>query len=271
MAMLKEPLDWKAMDAMPAPLAWTLAPLQRLRQVARFALDLIMPPACFSCRAPVAEPHALCSDCWNKISFLAGPECALCGLPFDLDPGPGTLCGPCLARQPDFDRARSVVRYDDASKGAILAFKRADRLDIVPAFARWLERAGRPLLVESDVIVPVPLHPWRLWRRRYNQAAMLAAALARLTNLPHAPLALSRTRPTPSQGTMPSAKARRRNVRGAFKVPETRRSLVAGKTVLLIDDVYTTGATLEACAKALKRGGAARVFVLTIARVVRRG
>jgi ComF family protein len=161
------------------------------------------------------------------------------------------------------------MRYDDASKKPVLALKRADRLDLAPGFAQWLKRVGGGLLTDSDVIVPVPLHRWRLWARRYNQAAILARALARTAGKAYAPLVLARTRPTPSQGEMRSAKARRRNVLGAFRVNPARAASVRGKAVLLVDDVMTTGATVESCARALKRAGAARVSVLTLARVVR--
>ncbi|HXL99201.1 MAG TPA: ComF family protein, partial [Rhizomicrobium sp.] len=147
--------------------------------------------------------------------------------------------------------------------------KRADRLDLVPAFARWLERAGRDLLAEADILVPVPLHRRRLWSRRFNQSALMAQRLAKLTGKPADPLVLERIRPTPSQGEMPSAKARRRNVRGAFRIAPKRADAVRGRTVLLIDDVFTTGATVSACARTLKRAGARKVLVLTLARVVR--
>ncbi|MGH6871864.1 MAG: ComF family protein [Rhizomicrobium sp.] len=233
----------------------------------RAVLDLVYPPLCAICRRPVSEAHALCAACWSGIAFLDGPACACCGAPFEIDPGPDTLCAACHAEPPAFERALSVLRYDDASKKPILALKRADRHDLVPAFARWLERAGRDLLAETDLLVPVPLHRRRLWQRRYNQAALLALKLGKLTGKPADPLALTRIKPTPSQGEMPSAKARRRNVRGAFKVVD--RKAVAGRSVLLIDDVFTTGATVSACARALKRAGARKVLVLTVARVVR--
>lgn len=238
-----------------------------LAKTGRVVLDAVYPPLCISCRASTGEAHGLCAACWSKISFLEGPECARCGLPFEFDPGGETLCGPCHAEPPDFDRARSIMHYDDASKALILALKRADRLDLVPPLARWLERGGRALLAETDVIVPVPLHRWRLWRRRFNQSALLAQKLASATGKPFDPLVLIRIRPTPSQGEMPSAKARRKNVRGAFKVANP--SAIAAKSVLLVDDVYTTGATLNACARALKRAGASKVMVVTLARVVR--
>jgi ComF family protein len=238
-----------------------------VRRVGRALLDFAYPPLCVVCRKPVSEAHALCAACWAEIGFLDGPSCACCGLPFEIDPGSATLCAACHAEPPAFDKARSVMRYDDGSKKPILALKHGDRLDLVPAFARWLERVGRALLDEADIIVPVPLHPRRLWRRRYNQAALLAARLGRRVDKPVDPLALIRIKPTPSQGEMPSAKARRRNVRGAFKV--ARPDAVRGRSVLLVDDVFTTGATIGACARALKRAGAGKVLVLTLARVVR--
>ena len=161
------------------------------------------------------------------------------------------------------------MRYDDASRDPILAFKRADRLDLVPAFARWMLGIGRELIADTDVIVPVPLHRWRLWQRRFNQSALIALALGKLAERPVDCFSLVRTRPTPSQGDMPSASARRRNVRGAFRVVPGRAGQLCGKSILLVDDVFTTGSTIDACARTLKRAGAARVLVLTLARVVR--
>jgi len=245
------------------------SPVQIPRRIGRAALDLLFPPLCIICRETVREPGSLCPDCWQTISFLDGPCCICCGLPFELDPGPDTRCGACHAKPPSFDRARSVMRYDEHSRDPILALKHADRHDVVPAFARWLVRGGSDLIAAADVIVPVPLHRRRLWNRRYNQSALLARALARTTGKPFDPLSLVRIRETPSQGEMPSAKARRRNVRSAFKVDEARATAIRNRNVLLIDDVLTTGATVDACARALKRAGAKTVNVLTIARVVR--
>ncbi len=227
---------------------------------------LLFPPLCIACREPSGS-QGFCAACWAAIQFLDGPLCACCGIPFDVALLEGTFCALCLARPPAFDKARAILRYDDTSRAPILALKHADRLDLVPGFALWLERAGRGLVETSDLIVPVPLHPGRLWRRRYNQAAELARALARRTGIGLDTAALIRSRPTPSQGAMPSARARRRNVLGAFRVPHTRR--VAGRNILLVDDVLTTGATAEAASRALKRAGAAKVQVLALARVVR--
>jgi ComF family protein len=232
-------------------------------------LNLIYPPLCASCRTPVAEAHNLCADCWRTISFLDGPGCSICGFPFEFDPGSGAVCAACQSRPPAFDKAIAIVRYDPASREPILALKRADRLDLAPMFARWMARAGQALIAEADVIAPVPLHWTRLWERRFNQSGLLSTRLSKLTGIPCENRLLRRTRATKSQGEMPSAKARRRNVRGVFVVDRGRKVVVAGRTILLVDDVFTTGSTVDACARTLKRAGAARVLVLTLARVVR--
>ncbi len=229
-------------------------------------LDLLFPPVCISCREPCGS-GGFCAACWSEIQFLDGPLCACCGIPFEVFLGDDMLCAACLARPPSFDKARAILRYDDVARAPILALKHADRLDLVPDFAAWLERVGRDLIDSSDLIMPVPLHRFRLWRRRYNQAAELARALARRTGLPLDTAALVRSRPTPSQGAMPSARARRRNVLGAFQVPLRER--VAGRNILLVDDVLTTGATAEAAARALRRAGAGKVQILALARLVR--
>lgn len=235
----------------------------------RRVLDAVLPPLCLSCGAVVAEPGSLCPQCWGRMGFLSAPHCHACGHPFDVDSGGEgeMLCGPCLAKPPPWGRARAVLRYDDASKPLILRFKHADRLEGAPAFARWMVRAGAELLAEAEILVPVPLHRWRLLARRYNQAALLALAVGRQSGVAVAPDALIRLRRTLSQGHM-DREQRRRNVAGAFAVSERRRDLVTGKRVVLIDDVLTTGATLGECARVLLKTGAARVDVLTLGRVV---
>ncbi|HLO75498.1 MAG TPA: ComF family protein [Magnetospirillum sp.] len=235
----------------------------------RRALDAVLPPLCLLCGTVVAEPGSLCPECWGRMGFLAPPLCHACGHPFEVDGGAGdhALCGPCLAKPPPWARARAVFRYDAQSKPLILRFKHADRLEGAPAFARWMARAGAELLADAQVIVPVPLHRWRLLARRYNQAALLALALGRLTGLPAVPDALVRTRRTAVQGHM-DREQRRRNVAGAFAVAERRRAEVEGRRVVLIDDVLTTGATMGECTRVLLKAGALSVDLLTLGRVV---
>ena len=144
-------------------------------------LDFLLPPVCLNCGEVVDSPGRLCAPCWTGIAFIAPPFCACCGLPFPFDLGPEALCAACIASPPRYGRARAVLRYDDVAKAPILALKHADRLDLVPGFVPWLDRAGRGLIETSDLIVPVPLHPFRLWSRRYNQAAELARAGAVLS------------------------------------------------------------------------------------------
>lgn len=235
-------------------------------EAGRALLDVLFPPACPACEAPVDRAHALCAACWSKARFIDGPACGTCGTPFEFHTPDALRCGACLAAPPPFTLARSALVYDDISKALVLGFKHADRLDLAPALVRWMARAGAPVLAGADLIAPIPLHWRRLLMRRYNQAAEIARGVARQTGLPYAPELLDRTRETPSQGAMPSARARRRNMRGAFRVPDAAQA--KGRTVVVVDDVYTTGATLSTAAKALLRAGAAEVRCLTLARVV---
>lgn len=234
----------------------------------RLAVDAVLPPLCLCCGALVSEPGALCPVCWEKIGFLAAPHCAICGHPFDFEPGSEDCqCGFCMAEAPSWRRARAVFRYDDQSKPLVLRFKHGDRLEGAPAFARWMARAGADLLDGADLIVPVPLHPFRLLSRRYNQAAVLALALGRLSGTPVAPDLLARRRRTQVQGHL-NREERRQNVRGAFQVRGRKAALVQDRTILLIDDVLTTGATVGECARVLTKAGAKAVDVLTLGRVV---
>ncbi|HEX9790784.1 MAG TPA: ComF family protein [Kiloniellales bacterium] len=238
------------------------------RRLSQLALNSLLPPRCLACGDTVEQPGALCAACWRGLDFLGPPLCAVCGLPFAFDMGPAAVCGACAGEKPAYDRARSVLRYDDGSRGLILGFKHADRTEGAPAYGAWLARAGAELLADTELIVPVPLHWRRLFTRRYNQAALLAQALGRQARLPVAPDVLRRRRHTPSQGHL-SAEARARNVAGAFAVAPAKRHLVADRRVLLVDDVLTTGATAAACAATLRRAGVAAVDVLVLARVIR--
>ena len=239
------------------------------RSAGRAILDLILPPLCLKCRAPVAAPQSVCAICWNELRFLGSPHCAQCGLPFPHALGEGVNCAACIARPPPFATARAALAYDDASRDLILSFKHADRLEAVPLFARWINTAGRDVLDGADMLVPVPLHWQRLASRRYNQAAVLAHAISKLSRIPVETGLLARIKATPSQGEMPSARARAKNVVRAFAVAERHKPKLTGRKIVLVDDVLTTGATLGACAKVLTRAGAASVSLVTLARVVR--
>tara|TARA_B100000315_G_C14591089_1_gene595841 strand:- start:5235 stop:6026 length:792 start_codon:yes stop_codon:yes gene_type:complete len=232
------------------------------------ALDILFPPQCLSCQALVAETGTLCSDCWQNISFIEGPGCHACGLPFEFDLGLEALCGACSQDRPMFNRARAVMIYNAASRDLILAFKHGDRTHAAAAYAGWLYRTGRDLIQHSDLILPVPLHWSRLFHRRYNQAALLAIELGKRTNLSVDTDSLVRHKKTASQGHK-SPSQRLSNLRGAFSVSAQSENNIKDRHVLLIDDVLTTGATAAVCAKTLLRAGASAVDVLTLARVVR--
>ncbi len=244
----------------------SLARPPALRRAATALLDLLLPPRCLACGATVSSADTLCARCWRGITFLGAPCCACCGLPFEFELAGPALCGECLRAPPPFDRARAAMRYDEASRTLILAFKHGDRLHLAPAFGRWLRRAGGELVAEADVAVPVPLHWTRLFARRYNQAAVLAHALHEAGGPPVGADWLLRRRRTPSQGKR-NAAARAQNVRAAFAVKPGRD--VRGKRILLVDDVFTTGATVGECARVLRRAGARSVDVLTLARPLR--
>ena len=232
-------------------------------------LDVVLPPRCLACGAAVETQGRLCAGCWRRLAFLAPPQCRLCGYPLPHALPDAPLCGPCAIEPPAFDRARAALRYDDGARSLILAFKHADRTDSAPAFGRWLTRAGAELLVGTDLIAPVPLHRWRLLRRGYNQAAVLARAVARETGLPLVPDLLQRRRATRSQQGL-SGQARLANITaGAFRPHPWHQGRLRGRRVVLVDDVLTTGATVGACAQVLRKAGTAEVDVLTLARVVR--
>lgn len=234
-----------------------------LQHMARGALDTLLPPRCYGCGAPVTDQGRLCAGCWSGLTFLTPPCCACCGYPFEYAPGGDSLCAACMARQPAYDIARSALVYNDASRQLVLAFKHGDRTHLATPLAGLMALAGGELLNHADLILPVPLHPGRLFRRRFNQAALLARNLAQQSGKDWSPTRLLRHRATVTQGGQ-SRRGRRRNVAGAFTV----RGRLETLSVLLVDDVMTTGATAEACARCLRRAGARHIAVLTLARVV---
>ena len=237
-----------------------------LRNTFRFVLDTALPPLCPACREPVGD-QGLCAACWSKLSFISRPFCERLGIPFAYDPGPGLLSMEAIADPPSYQRARAAVRYDDVARALVHAFKYGDRLDLAPTLGRWTASAGRELLAEADALVPVPLHWRRLWARRFNQSASLAEATSAASGIPVRHTALKRVKPTAHQVGL-SRSERAVNVQGAFQVPENGKTDVRGRRLVLIDDVLTSGATADACTRALLRAGAANVDVLVFARVV---
>lgn len=246
-----------------------------LRHAISHGVDVLFPPQGldragseamdFTPHEPVLQ-SGFGSDRWARIRFLDGEGCDMCARPLD---GLyfGGHCHDCLDRPFPFRRTRSACLYDEASRDIVLKFKHGDRTDLAPLLSRWIERAGADLLAEGDVIMPVPLHPSRLRARRYNQAAELARPLAKRLNKPYLPDALIRTQRTSPQGR--DADARWANVKNAFVVSQAGVRQIDGRAIVLIDDVFTTGATLRACTRVLLKAGARSVDCLTVARAVK--
>ncbi|MCB2108922.1 MAG: ComF family protein [Rhodobacteraceae bacterium] len=234
------------------------------RRLGTRALDAVLPPQCLACGEAVDRHGGLCAGCFSKLTFITRPYCCVCGVPIQVFDDDDAMCGACIRERPTYRRARGVFAYTDEGRDLVLKLKHADRTDLAVHLAQWMMRDGGELIRDCDVIVPVPIHRWRLAMRTFNQAALLARAVSRLSGKPMIATALQRTKPTPSQGGL-DRQARRRNVAGAFKVEA--KAKLEGKAVLLIDDVLTTGATADACSRALLRAGVGNVDVLVLARV----
>lgn len=234
-------------------------------------IDFIFPPRCIVSGDVVDQQGMLSPQAWGELNFITDPQCNRCGFPFDFDTGEvreGNICGVCMKSPPVFDKARSALVYDDASRDIVLAFKHADQTQVVPSFIPWLNRAGEEILAKADYLVPVPLHRWRILKRRFNQSALIAQYLSDEIKTPCLLDILLRTRSTETQGHL-QADQRKKNVRNAFQINPKCAGSIKNKHIVLIDDVYTTGATVSECAKVLLKNGAASVNVLTLARVVK--
>lgn len=253
-------------------------------------LNLILPPRCSGCGDFTNEHHQLCQGCWSQLEFISSPSCKLCGwpLPYSVvlsldnsaldtsDPLDSYLCGGCLKRPPSFDKGLSSFVYKDMIRQLIIRFKHGDATYLAPTFAKWLYQRGKEELRECDYLIPVPLHRWRLFKRQYNQATLLARHLGDLCDIPILTSVLERSRHTASQHQK-GRKHRETNVENAFCISRSHglfrtrlpgSQILSGKTICLIDDVWTTGATIGACSKVLYRAGVKKIIVLTLARVV---
>jgi ComF family protein len=254
------------MDA-TGPSAWGRAGWNGIRQGISGVRDLIYPPTCLVCHVVTDSMGTLCPACWSKVRFIDRPFCEVLGTPFAHDQPDGTLSPAAIADPPPFRRLRSVADYGPVSRKLVQSLKYNDRTDLAPWLAGWMVRAGSELLHDCDVIVPVPLHALRFFTRMFNQSAELARKMSEQSGIPFDPSLLRRVRRTKRQVGL-ERDARRENVRGAFAVPDEKRIVVAGRKILLVDDVYTTGATIRAAAKALAKAGALSVDVVTFARVL---
>jgi ComF family protein len=237
-----------------------------LRPFGGHVLDMLLPPNCLACDAPVDADGQFCLPCFRKANFISAPFCRQCGVPLPFGFGASGLCQLCSTEPPAFTQARAALRYDELSRRLILPFKYSDRTDAANGLALLMARAGAGLLAEAELLIPVPLHKTRLRQRRYNQAALLAAALGRIAKIPVQPDALIRNRATIALGPL-NLVERRAELDGAIMARPSRASGLAAKRILLIDDVMTSGSTANACAITLLAAGARRVDVLTAARV----
>lgn len=255
----------KAMDEVSTQQAYRLASWGKSQW--RRLIDFLVPPKCLGCHDPVAEPASLCQSCWNRLKLIDAPVCDVLGVPFAYDQGEGAVSPAALADPPPWNRARAAVAFDDASRKIVHALKYRDTQEAGLFMARLMGRAGRQLIEEADVIIPVPLHRFRLWRRRFNQAAFLSQRIARQFTKSYRTDLLQRGKASRSQVGL-SFEERRKNVAKVFQVTAEGVGYLSGRKVLLVDDVLTTGATAGSCAAMLKKAGAAQVDVLTFALVL---
>ena len=248
---------------------WSAARVGTLAvRVGQLAMDLLYPPSCLACRKAVSTPGTLCTPCWSSVRFIERPFCERLGTPFARDLGAGLLSPEAIAHPPVWARARAVAIFDDGpARRLVYRLKYQDRMEVAGPLGSWMARAGAELLEEADSLVPVPLHRLRLASRRFNQAMALARAVSRASGVPADGLSLERVKPTARQVGL-SRLQRAANVQGAFRVSDDRRGAIAGRRIVLVDDVLTSGATTNAAARTLLRAGAARVDLLVFARVV---
>jgi ComF family protein len=238
-----------------------------LERFGTMVLDQLDPPLCLACDAPVREANALCGACFRKLRPITAPLCPRLGLPFEVSLGPEALSAEAIADPPPFERARSAVLYTDLARMLVSRLKYGDRPELARFCARLMAGAGRELWVDNPILVPVPLHPARQLQRRYNQSGELARALGRQTGLPVDPLLVSRVKRTRQQVGL-SADQRQRNVSGAFRARPDALERTGGRGVVLVDDVITTGSTVEAMTRALQKAGVKQIDVISFARVV---
>jgi ComF family protein len=230
--------------------------------------DVVFPPRCLICDLPLEDTGSLCREHYAQLKLVDEPCCRLCGFPFEFTTGENILCGECMHNPPSYDTGRTVMHYDSHSRRLVTRLKYSDRTDLAVTLAPMLQRAGREFLSDTDLLLPVPLHWRRMLQRKYNQSGLLAGLIGDATGIPVLHDGLERTRHTPQQAGL-DLKQRRKNVKRAFVVRHRHAHQLAGKHVCLIDDVITTGSTIEACCLALKQARVAKIYVLSMARTIR--
>ncbi|WP_366938471.1 ComF family protein [uncultured Bartonella sp.] len=236
-------------------------------KIGEHVMNFLFPPTCPGCGVFVEKTGTICPECWKQLHFITKPYCPVMGTPFTYDQGEGFLSGEAIQSPPPFTRARSVVAHFGLARSLVTRLKYGDRTELAPFMAEWMTIAGKELIESADIIVPIPLHYRRFLKRTYNQATELSRNIARSTGKPLQPFVLKRQKNTRQQVGL-LKKARQRNMIGAFIVPEKEKAKIKDKRVLLVDDVFTTGATVRSATKALLRGGAKSVDVLTFSRVL---
>jgi ComF family protein len=234
------------------------------RSFVRGIVDFALPPRCPGCGTVTLEDRSFCLACWQSLHWLGEPCCARCGFPFEHDGGADAECGACLADPPHFDRLRAAAAYGEIARRVTLKLKYGGRPGVADTLAHFMQRHVR---ADDAILAPVPLHRWRIWRRGYNQSALIAGALAARGGGELCLDLLERTKATPPLRGL-GRRERALAVRGAFHVPPAHRARIAGRRVVLVDDVFTSGATGNACARALKKAGASEVDIICWARVV---
>ncbi len=264
-ALIASASDISAMEELSSPLSFRSRVLHVAERCWHLAINIILPPLCLSCRQPVSDPHGLCPVCWSGMQFIERPYCERLGIPFGFDLGAGALSAEAIANPPVFNRARAAVIFGGTARTLIHGLKYRDRVELAEFIGKMMLRGGQDILADADILIPVPLHRWRLFFRKFNQSALLAQVVGRHAGIAVDLTSLERIRSTPPQVGL-SGQKRHENMRGAFRVTDAGRQRLAGKRLVLIDDAFTTGATLSAATRALKRAGAANIDVLTFAR-----
>jgi len=242
--------------------------LKKLQSISNSVINTVLPPRCIISGDIVEAPGMVSPTPWARLNFIEHPFCDICGRPFEFITPDESVCGDCFAYPPEFTSLRSALVYDENISPLILGFKYGDKLHAKNTFAKWMIRAARDTLPDCDLIIPVPLHYSRLWKRRYNQAGEIGKEISVQTNITFIPDVLKRNRFTQTQKGL-TTKQRQDNVKSSFKVRPLYLNQIKGKKIIIIDDVYTSGATLNECAKTLNKQGAKTIHALTLARVVK--